>query len=102
MKIPDDVLDQAYKKFGAFHSRWLQNPDHIEKVVSFVVERSIDYEAAKKCPSCEGSGKVPEDHQPGLTEWLGCRDCGASGEFLNDAGVRAVLRQAGVIGDTDE
>ena len=45
MKIPDDVLDQAYKKFGAFHSRWLQNPDHIEKVVSFVVENSIDYEA---------------------------------------------------------
>jgi hypothetical protein len=31
------------------------------------------------CATCEGSGVVPEEHGPGLTEYLGCQDCRGTG-----------------------
>lgn len=34
---------------------------------------------ATECPSCDGSGAVPENHGQGLVEWLGCPDCHATG-----------------------
>ncbi len=39
-------------------------------------ENSLRFEGIEvSCDSCDGSGLVPEDHQPGLVEMLSCRDC---------------------------
>lgn len=33
-----------------------------------------------QCESCQGSGRVPEYHGQGNTEWLGCPDCEGTGK----------------------
>lgn len=54
----------------------------------------IDYEAAKTCESCKGSGIMPELHDFGVTEQLSCPDCRGTGQWINDEAVEWVLSQA--------
>ena len=66
-----------------------------------VDRETIDYEAAKQCPTCRGSGVVPEDHHfQGLVEMLGCPDCRGTGEWLNDEAVHILVDAA--LGVDDE
>jgi hypothetical protein len=45
VRIPDDVLDKAFRRFHASpESPWTD--DDVRALVSWIVERSIDYEAA--------------------------------------------------------
>ncbi len=59
-----------------------------------------DWEAAKRCDACKGTGLVPEQHD-WATEMLSCQECRGTGEWINDWGVDYVLRQAFGIGESD-
>ena len=62
----------------------------------------IDYEAAKTCESCEGSGVMLEPHDFGVVEQLSCSDC-RGGQWINDEAVKWVLSQAlGIEGGDDD
>ena len=63
-----------------------------------VVPVEIDYEAAKTCQTCEGSGICAEEHDHGMAETLSCLDCRGTGEWCNDWAVQYVLSQALRIG----
>ena len=67
----------------------------------WVVPIEVDYEAAKTCESCEGSGVMPEPHGLGMVEQLSCPDCRGTGQWINDEAVRYVLSQALGIGGDD-
>lgn len=41
------------------------------------------------CPTCEGTGIVPEDHGNGAVEQLGCQDCQGTGGWLATKGAPA-------------
>ena len=78
---------------------------HGEGINSMVplVPAKIDYEAAKTCESCRGTGIAPEAHGFGMTEKLSCPDCRGTGQWINDEAVEWVLSQAlGLEGGNDE
>ena len=42
--------------------------------------RDMEYMRQGKCPSCEGSGEVP-DLAGGPNDWLKCNDCNGNGKY---------------------
>lgn len=47
MRIPDDVLNEAFEERSPYVPRGMTKED-VRKLVSWIVERSIDYEAAAR------------------------------------------------------
>ena len=76
----------------------------LEEIVAagVLVPVEIDYEAAKTCQWCEGSGVILEPHDFGMVEQLSCSECRGTGQWINDEAVKWVLSEAlGIEGGDD-
>ena len=85
----------------ASEGAWVRAHTESLATLGVLVPVEIDYEAAKTCEPCKGSGVMLEPHELGMNEKLSCPDCRGTGQWINDEAVRYVLRQALGIGGED-